>query len=264
MKFSIVTVSFNQSRYLGEALDSVLQQDHPEIEYIVVDPGSTDGSRKLIEQHAGRLAHILFEPDLGPADGLNKGFRRATGDIFGFLNSDDLLLPGAIGAVNRFFEQHAGYDIVMGNGFMVDVLGKPIRRIRSAGFTVPRYLYGAATWLQQATFFRRQAFENAGGFNAMNRSCWDGELMVNMVSCGAKVGYLNRDLSLFRVHAESITGSKRHKQMMSKDAERIFSQICGRDWTAADTLRSFLMRIERLLTHPGAIQSAIRERLHRA
>ena len=96
MKFSIVTVSFNQRQYLEEALASVLGQDYPAIEYIVVDPGSTDGSRELIESFRDRLASMIFEPDQGAADGLNKGFQQASGDIFAFLNSDDVLLPGAM------------------------------------------------------------------------------------------------------------------------------------------------------------------------
>jgi glycosyltransferase involved in cell wall biosynthesis len=263
MKFSIVTISFNQRQYLREALTSVFEQDYPEIEYIVVDPGSTDGSRELIQQHKDKISHVVFEPDRGASDGLNKGFQRASGEVFGFLNSDDVLLPGAVRAVSQVFEQHSDCDIVMGSGFMVGAQGKPIRRIRAAGFTVPRYFYGAATWLQQATFFRRSAFEAVGGFNAMNRSCWDGELMVEMIMNGANVRYLNRDLALFRVHSESITGSKRHKQMMQADTERMFARACGRNWTALDTLRSCLFRVERLLTHPGAFESAVKARLYR-
>jgi glycosyltransferase involved in cell wall biosynthesis len=263
MRFSVVTISFNQRPYLEHALRSVLEQDHAEIEYIVVDPGSTDGSRDVIGQYRDRISRIVFEPDRGASDGLNKGFQQATGEIFGFLNSDDVLLPGAIRLVNEVFEQDPDCDIVMGDGLMVDADGNPIRRIRAAGFTVPRYFYGAATWLQQSTFFRRRAFEAAGGFNAMNRSCWDGELMVEMVMKGAQVRYLHRDLSLFRVHAKSITGSNRHKEMMQADTERMFLRASGRKWTATDTLRSCFFRVERLLTHPGAFESAIKARLHR-
>ena len=264
MKFSVVTVSFNQRQYLEEALTSVLMQDYPAIEYIVVDPGSTDGSRELIESFRHRLASIVFEPDQGAADGLNKGFQRASGDIFGFLNSDDMLLPGAMKNVSRAFEQNPGYDIVMGNGFIVDAQGKRIRRIRAAGFTLDRYFYGGATWLQQATFFRRAAFERVGGFNENNRSCWDGELLLDMVRQGARIHYLDQDLAVFRIHAKSITGSKRHSEMMKADADRMFSLTQGRRWTALDTLRGYLVRIERVLTHPGAVESAIRGRMHRS
>ncbi len=91
MKISIVTLSFNQCAFLREALESVLQQGYPDLEYIVIDPGSTDGSRELIQSYASGIAHMVFEPDKGASDGLRKGFALATGDICGFLNSDDLL-----------------------------------------------------------------------------------------------------------------------------------------------------------------------------
>lgn len=244
-------------------MNSVLMQDYPHLEYIVVDPGSTDGSRELIERYRDRLATVILEPDRGAPDGLNKGFQHATGDIFGFLNSDDVLLPGALRAVSQAFEDQSRCDVVMGNGFLVDSGGNRIRHVRAAGFTANRYFYGGTTWLQQSTFFRRKTFESVGGFNAANRSCWDGELLLNMALAGAEVAYLNRDLSLFRVHPQSITGSKRHKEMMRADADRMFSLARGRRWTVADTAASWLFRVERLLTHPGALESAIRARLHR-
>jgi glycosyltransferase involved in cell wall biosynthesis len=264
MKFSVVTISFNQQQYLEEALRSVLTQDYPAIEYIVVDPGSTDGSRELIGSFASQLERVIFEPDKGAADGLNNGFQHASGDIFGFLNSDDVLLPGAMRSVAQAFAQDSDCDIVMGNGFIIDAQGKRIRRIRAAGFTLDRYFYGGATWLQQATFFRRAAFEAVGGFNVSNRSCWDGELLVDMVRKGAKVKYLNQDLALFRLHAKSITGSRRHSEMMKADADRMFSLTRGRRWTALDTVWAYLFRIERILTHPGAVESAIRARMRRS
>src|ERR1700729_2290269 len=127
MKFSVVTISFNQRQYVEEALGSVLTQDYPAIEYIVVDPGSTDGSRELIEAFRNQLASVVFEPDRGAAEGLNKGFALATGDIFGFLNSDDVLLPGTMRSVAEAFAQNPDCDIVMGNGFTIDAHGKRIR-----------------------------------------------------------------------------------------------------------------------------------------
>ena len=263
MKFSVVTISFNQRQYLEEAITSVLTQDYPAVEYILVDPGSTDGSRELVSQFADRIAKVIFEPDRGAADGLNKGFQQASGDIFGFLNSDDVLLPGALTAVAEVFDAHPECDIVMGNGFTVDAKGNRLRRIRAAGFTLPRYFYGGATWLQQATFFRRAAFEAAGGFNLDNRSCWDGELIVDMIRQGARVRYIDRDLALFRIHAKSITGSRRHSEMMKADADRMFALSWGRQWTMMDTLRGYLFRIERVLTHPGAVESAILARVRK-
>ena len=164
---------------------------------------------------------------------------------------------------SRAFEESPNCDIVMGDGFIVDGSGKRIRHIRAAGFTSARYFYGAATWLQQATFFRREAFASVGGFNVINLSCWDGELMVEMVRGGAKIRYLHRDLALFRVHPRSITGSKRHGDMMRVDMDRMFRRASGRGWTGLDALRTRLFRIERLLTHRGALESAIKGRLHK-
>ena len=98
MKVSVVTVSFNQARFLERAIRSVLGQDYDDIEYIVVDPGSTDGSRAIVERWRDRIDRIILEPDRGPPDGLNKGFAAATGEIFAYLNADDALLPGAVRA----------------------------------------------------------------------------------------------------------------------------------------------------------------------
>ena len=131
MKFSIVTISYNQARFLEQAIRSVIEQDYPDVEYIVVDPGSTDGSREIIERYRDRIDKIIFEPDNGPADGLNKGFARATGDIFGFLNSDDYLLPGALATVASEFATAPWKDVLSGHAVIVDADGREINRFYS-------------------------------------------------------------------------------------------------------------------------------------
>jgi glycosyltransferase involved in cell wall biosynthesis len=107
MRISIVTISFNQGKFLRQCIDSILTQTDCDVEYIVVDPGSTDGSRALIESYGDRIIKV-FEPDEGPADGLNQGFKCATGEIYGFVNADDYLLPGSLKHVNRI----AGFVLV--------------------------------------------------------------------------------------------------------------------------------------------------------
>jgi glycosyltransferase involved in cell wall biosynthesis len=247
MKISIVTLSFNQAAYLRQALESILSQNYPELEYIVVDPGSTDGSRELIQTYSDRIAHIVFEPDRGAADGLNKGFALATGEICGFLNADDLLLPGSLQQVAEFFRQHPQCDMALGNGFLIDGKGAELRHISARGFTVRRYLCGGIRWLQQSTFFRRETFLRSSGFNLENRTCWDGELFVNFVNNGAVVGYIDSDLGAFRIHEASISGSDRLKQAYLQDGRRIFRQILGRDWQLQDTILRFLYRVEGVL-----------------
>ena len=207
MKISIVTLSLNQRAYLQQAIDSVLSQGCRDLEYIVVDPGSTDGSREVIRSYGSQIAHTIFEPDRGAADGLNKGFAHATGEVFGFLNADDLLFPGSLRHVANYFQAHSDCDMVMGNGYVIDGSGQKVRHIIARDFTARRYFYGGTSWMQQSTFFRREIFLRSSKFNLQNRTCWDGELFVNMASLGAKVGYMNADLSGFRIYAASISGS---------------------------------------------------------
>jgi glycosyltransferase involved in cell wall biosynthesis len=246
IKISIVTLSFNQRAYLQEAIESVVQQNYPLLDYIVVDPGSDDGSRELIQLYRTRIAHLLFEKDRGAADGLNKGFSLATGDVFGFLNADDILLPGSLQRVADFFRQHSDREMGLGNGYILDAAGRRVRHVRARGFTVHRYFHGGARWLQQSTFFRREAFLRSPGFNLTNRTCWDGELFINMKSQGAAVGYIDADLGGFRIHNASISGTGRSMQAYQEDCKRIFRDIHGRDWRTTDTLWKTYFRSEAL------------------
>jgi glycosyltransferase involved in cell wall biosynthesis len=254
MKISIVTLSFNQREFLREALESVLHQGYPDLEYIVIDPGSKDGSRELIQSYASGITHMVFEPDHGASDGLRKGFAMATGDIFGFLNSDDLLEPGSLKRVADFFQTHSECDIMMGNGYVVDVEGRPVRHVKPRNFTVSRYFYGGTQFLQQSTFFRREVYRKSPGFNPKTTTCWDGELFVSMVHQGAHLEYLDADLSRFRVHSQSITGSQRLKKAYFEDRRRIFREVLGRDWRATDDLWKLLYKSETALRRIGIVR----------
>src|SRR5680860_664862 len=178
-KISIVTISFNQARFLRACIDSVLSQDYENVEYIIVDAGSTDGSRSIIESYGDRLVS-LFEKDDGPADGLNKGFAIATGEVLGFVNADDMLLPGALACVARGFASKPNADIIAGCGYFIDANGRRQRRIIPSKFTPWLHAHRALAVFQQGTFFRRTSFERVNGFNSANRIAWDGELFLDM------------------------------------------------------------------------------------
>lgn len=244
MKISIVTLSFNQYAFLREAIESVLSQGYQDLEYIVVDPGSTDGSRELIRSYGERIAHTIFEPDHGAADGLNKGFARASGDVYGFLNADDLLFTGSLQLVGEFFDSNPECDILMGNGYKIDSNGQKIRHYRARDFSARRFFHGGTRWLQQSTFFRAQIFHNSPKFNPENRTCWDGELFVNLAKLGAKIGYINVDLAGFRIHEASISGSGRMNEQYTQDQRRIFRQVHRHDWRTTDELLRFFYRAE--------------------
>lgn len=251
VKISIVTLSFNQRAYLPEAIESVVGQGYSDLEYIVVDPGSSDNSRETIQNYSTAISQMIFEPDRGPSDGLNKGFSRATGEVLGFLNADDVLLPGSLQQVADFFALHPNCDLVFGNGFIIDGEGQRLRHVRARDFTVRRYLFGGTRFLQQSTFFRRAAFNRTAGFNLANRTCWDGELFVTMVKLGAAVGYIDADLAAFRIHSTSISGSGRLVTAYRDDCRRIFQEVMGRSRRFDDECWRLGYRIEGLLSRVG-------------
>lgn len=256
MKISIVTLSFNQHAYLKEAMDSVLSQAYPDLEYIVVDPGSTDGSREFIKSYGERIAHVIFEPDRGAADGLNKGFGLATGDLYGFLNADDILYAGSLDRVAQFFKEHPDCDMLMGDGYKIDGRGQLIRHYKAQRFSVPSFFYGGAEWLQQSTFFRATAYRQSPKFNPENRTCWDGELFVHIANQGAKIGYVRADLGGFRIHEASISGSGRMNEQYQKDCRRIFRQVVGHEWRTTDEVLRFFYRARRFLKNRLHVLSA--------
>jgi glycosyltransferase involved in cell wall biosynthesis len=250
VKFSLVTISFNQGRFLEQAIRSVLDQGYVDLEYIVVDPGSTDGSREIIAQYRSRISKIIFEPDAGPADGLNKGFACATGQIFGYLNADDLLLPHALATAVQYFEGHSQVDIASGHAIIINEMGDKLRVCYSDRFSLFRCAYRAVVLMQPSTFFRRTAFIRTSGFNSDNRSNWDGELFVDMALAGARFALVPTFLAAYRVHGESITGSGRLEELISLHGENMFRKIMGRERHRHDLLLAQVLRLMKHLLEP--------------
>ena len=156
-RISIVTICYNQSSFLKQAIESVLNQNYDHLEYIVVDPGSTDGSRDIINEYKNRISTIIFQPDSGPAEGLNNGFSKATGEIFGYLNADDILLPGTLKRVNDIFQNCSEYDIISAHGYVINEDCKIQKKIFSQKFNIKQYLYENCTLVQQSTFFKSKS-----------------------------------------------------------------------------------------------------------
>ena len=227
-KISVVTISYNQAPYLDECIRSVLDQGYPNIEYIVVDPGSKDSSRDIICKYSDRIKKIILEPDRGPADGLNKGFAHATGDIFCYLNSDDCLAPGSFAFVNDFFRNHPSIDILCGAIRIIDENGKPSLRKRTSDlFRIADYAQGISTVCQQATFFRRTAFHKTSGFNVENRISWDGELLIDFALAGCQYETVRKVLGDFRIYSSSISGSKQYLEKMLREHRRLNNKMAS-------------------------------------
>jgi len=257
MKISIVTISYNQASFLEKAIQSVIEQDYKDIEYIVVDPGSTDGSRDIIDKYRTRISRIIYEPDDGPADGLNKGFSYANGDIYGFLNSDDILLPGAFRYIVEYFISHPDVDIVSGHSVIIDEFNKELRKSYSERFSLIKHAYGAVVLMQPSTFFRSEIYRNTNGFNIFNKSNWDGEMFVDMAKKGAQFALINKILSGYRLHPGSITSSGKLDDRIKAYQKYIFRKIMGREWMKMDILLGTMLRVTKHLTSPRALYERI-------
>lgn len=244
MKISIVTISYNQAKFLRQCIDSVLSQEGVDLEYIVVDPGSTDGSRDIIESYGDHIVKV-FEPDTGPADGLNKGFSKAKGEVFGFINSDDFFLPKALVKISDHFDKEGLNSFVSGGGFIENKNGS-LQSVTPSRMTLNSCLYGACTVFQQGTFFPAAMFHQIGGFNTNNRTCWDGELFADFLAAGYPHTVISGALAVFRLHEDSISGTGRLEKAYRDERKRIFKKIRGRDCMPLDSLFAVYWRARKV------------------
>lgn len=240
MKISVITPSFNQARFLPHNLDSVRGQTGVAVEHIVVDPGSTDGSTELARQAPGIT--LIAEPDRGQSDGINKGFRRATGDVLAWLNSDDLYPdPGVLAAVATCFDAHPDVDVVYGNVEFVDEAGRFLRKgfVNAKPETLLATLQYQVGIVQPGVFWRRRVFEQLGGPSEEFEYCMDYELWVRMASRGFRWRHLPRVLAHHRWWGGMKTSSRRDLSLREhfKVCDRYFGYV---HWKWLDRYAEFL------------------------
>lgn len=251
IRLSLVMPSFNHGTFIDAAIRSVLLQAHPGVELIVVDAESTDGTRAVLEEYRPWLGGVVVEPDQGPADALNKGFAMARGDILGFLNADDFLLPGSVDAVIRWFDDHRGTDVVSGHGYMARPSGELGPSLVSDAWSRERFVRGACILVQASTFFRRTAFDRAGGFPVNPHKTWDMELWAAMAESGAVFGTMDASLAAHRMHLGSITGNPLFRRVRVADARLVRERILGREETPADRVLALWHRLRKFSEHPA-------------
>jgi len=234
-RVTIVTPSFNQARFLEQTLLSVLGQGYPDLEYIVIDGASTDGSVEILQRYAPYLAHWVSEPDSGQAEAINKGLRRATGEIVAWLNSDDTYLPGAVVEAVEALRCHPEWGMVYGDVLSVNEDGSPINVMRYEQWGLEDlasfHIIG-----QPAVFMRRAALEQAGLLDPSYHFLLDHHLWLRMAR-SAPVGYVPQVWAAGRFHA----GAKNIAQAPSfgVEAHRIAA------WLGQDPDFSALFKVQK-------------------
>jgi glycosyltransferase involved in cell wall biosynthesis len=198
---SVVTPSFNQARYLEDTIRSVLGQDYPYLEYLVVDGASTDGSVEVIRKYASRLAWWVSEQDSGQAEAINKGLSRATGGIVAWLNSDDIYLPGTISAAVNAFQENPEAVLVYGNMLAVDEHGETLNLLRYRQLSLEDLLCFQIIG-QPAVFFRREALDKAGKLDPSYHFLLDHQLWVRITIQGA-ILHVDEIWAAARYHPEA-------------------------------------------------------------
>jgi len=207
-RISVVTPSYNQARFLEATLRSVVEQGYPNLEYIVMDGGSDDGSEEIVRRYAEHLAHWQSEKDDGQAAALRTGLDRATGDVLAYLNSDDIYLPGTLAAVAQFFTENPDEILACGHCVIVDAQGEPYDRWYATPPTHESLVFGGSNmgFAQPASFWRRDAYEQAGGVDPSFRFTMDVDLFVRLTQ-QRRGAVLDTFTAAYRTHADAKTST---------------------------------------------------------
>lgn len=228
VRISLVTPSYNQAPFLEATLESVVAQKYPALEWIVMDGGSTDGSVEILKRYAHHFAYWTSERDAGQTDALQRGFARATGEILGWLNSDDVLLPHALERVGMFFAETPACDFLTGDSVFVSADGtRETYAVRGGAYSFRELLhYCDGTYLgQPSVFFSRAAFERVGGLDGTIQNAMDFDLWLRLREW-YELFYLPQRLSQMREHPHA--KGQDPQQRVLNDVVRVTKRYWGR------------------------------------
>lgn len=226
-KISIVTPSFRQGAFIEQTLRSVIDQEYPNLEYFVQDGGSEDDTVDVLKRYGGQIAGWASKPDGGQSQAINLGFANSSGEIMAWLNSDDLLLPGALVTVADYFNRHPEVDVVYGDRLLIDENGMQIGR-----WIMPGHDSAVLSWVdyvpQETLFWRRRIWDRTGSkIDESFRFAMDWDLLVRFRDAGANFAHIPRFLGAFRIHAHQKT-SAAINEIGNKEMDRIRERLLGK------------------------------------
>jgi len=216
-RISIVTPSFNQAEFVERTIMSVLNQGYPNLEFIIIDGGSEDGSVDIIKKYQKHISYWVSEPDEGQTDAINKGFRMATGELVAWQNSDDIYLPGALSRVAQEYITNPGCHVYFGNIYLIDSADKILREMRFHPFHIGHLMFYDWNLSSQGAFIRRDVFNHVGYLQNIP-VCFDWEWFIRLGMRGYKFAFIHQFLGAYRIHENS-------KFFQIKDRESIKRKI---------------------------------------
>lgn len=218
---SIVTPSFNKGPYIEETIQSIKNQRYPNIEHIVMDGGSTDETLAILKKYEDRLTWIS-EPDKGQSDAINKGWKRARGDILAYLNADDCYTPDAVEIAVAYFNEHPDVGMVYGDGIMTDVAGTILSADPAGEFSLRELIYCRDNILQPTVFFRREVYDRIGGVDESLHLAMDLDYWIR-TGLLFRVAYIPRPLAMAKSYEDAKSVALMHKYV--SDYEHILENV---------------------------------------
>jgi glycosyltransferase involved in cell wall biosynthesis len=261
-RITIVTPSFNQGRYLEQTILSVLNQNYPNLEFIVMDGGSTDNSVQILQNYQEYLTYWQSSRDEGQASAIVAGFRMGSGEILAYLNSDDLYLPYTLKKVGAFLKANPTVQVMYGDCLIIDSNNRVVRRVYPPEFDARIFLYENQIIPQPASFWRHQLYLKVGGITPELQFCMDYDLLMKFVLAGETPVSLSDVLSAFRKHGD--TKSSRLQSVQREEYRRIFKGVTRRSFDRRDIFNILYCRLKRYYLRPQGLLEGLRARLSRS
>lgn len=252
-RLTVVTPSYNQAAFLERTILSVLNQNYPNLEFIVIDGGSTDGSLAIIRQYESYLNYWVSEPDRGQTDAINKGFRRATGDYVAYQNSDDVFAPHALEEVAEAWRKAPETDVFFGNMYIIDEQDRVLEEMRVPTFSAGCQVYEGMQVFNQSLFIRRTLLEETGWLDESLRFVMDYEVVTRLgLLPHVRFGRVANFWGGFRVQPDAkssqiaaTVGRTEHQQVSERYQPRFGSRLGGSFWRRYSRIRKFVWFLAR-------------------